>query len=97
VTEIAVLRNVVSPAPRAIWQAVFDGDAEAVPYQSPQWTDALCRSTHRRDRSRLNIRPNPRAVDAWRAAMSVGAHTVARMAHAIDLHGGFDAVGMAGL
>jgi hypothetical protein len=53
VTEIAVLRNVVSPAPRAIWQAVFDGDAEAVPYQSPQWTDALCRSTHRRDRSRL--------------------------------------------
>ena len=161
-TEIAVLRNVVSPAPRAIWQAVFDRDVEAVPSQSPQWTDALCRSTHRRDRSRLytfddgvqmvlplvgyrrvpaaadlagsmpwgwgigglvttspvtaehvravvedltthapyvrlNIRPNPRNVDAWRAAMSVGAHTVARMAHAIDLHGGFDAVGMAGL
>ena len=143
-TEIAVLRNVVSPAPRAIWQAVFDRDVEAVPYQSPQWTDALCRSTHRPDRSRLytfddgvqmvlplvgyrrvpaaadlagwmpwgwgiggltthapyvrlNIRLNPRAVDAWRAAMSVGAHTVARMAHAIDLHGGFDAVGMAEL
>jgi hypothetical protein len=39
VTEVAALRNVVSPAPRAIWQAVFDLDAEAVPYQSPQWTD----------------------------------------------------------
>jgi len=53
VTEIAVLRDVVSPAPRATWQTVFDRDAEAVPYQSPQWTDALCRSSHRRDRSRL--------------------------------------------
>ena len=53
VTEVAALRNVVSPAPRAVWQAVFDRDAEAVPYQSPQWTDALCRSAHRRDRSRL--------------------------------------------
>jgi hypothetical protein len=157
VTEIAVLRNVVSPAPRAIWQAVFDGDAEAVPYQSPQWTDALCRSTHRRDRSRLytfddgvqmvlplvgyrrvpaaadlagsmpwgwgigglvstspvtaehvsavvddltthapyvrlNIRPNPRAADVWKAAMPAGAHRIARLAHAIDLDGGFDAV-----
>jgi hypothetical protein len=157
VTEVAALRNVVSPAPRGIWQAVFDRDAEAVPYQSPQWTDALCRSTHRLDRSRLytfddgvqivlplvgyrwvpgavdlpgsmpwgwgigglvstspvkaehvravvddltthapyvrlNIRPNPRAADVWRAAMPAGAHRVARMAHAIDLDGGFDAV-----
>ena len=51
--EVAALRNVVSPAPRVIWQAVFDRDAGAVPYQSPQWADALCRSAHRRDRSRL--------------------------------------------
>lgn len=157
VTEVAALRNVVSPAPRATWQEVFDRDAEAVPYQSPQWTDALCRSAHRRDRSRLytfddgvqmvlplvgyrwvpgaadlagsmpwgwgigglvsaspvkaehvravvddltthapyvrlNIRPNPRAADVWRAAMPAGAHRVDRMAHAIDLDGGFDAV-----
>jgi hypothetical protein len=54
VTEVAALRNVVSPAPRAIWQAVFDRDVETVPYQSPQWTDALCRSAYRRDRSRLD-------------------------------------------
>jgi hypothetical protein len=46
VTEVAALRNVVSPVPRAIWQA----------------------------------------------AMPAGAHRVARMAHAIDLDGGFDAV-----
>jgi hypothetical protein len=39
VAEVAALRNVVNPAPRAIWQAVFDQDAEAVPYLSPQWTD----------------------------------------------------------
>jgi hypothetical protein len=41
---------------------------------------------------RLNIRPNPRAADVWRAAMPAGAHRVDRMAHAIDLDGGFDAV-----
>ena len=35
-TEVAALRNVVSPAPHATWQAVFDRDAEAVPYQSQQ-------------------------------------------------------------
>ena len=39
VTEVAALRNVVNPAPRAIWQAVFDQDAEAVLYESAQWTD----------------------------------------------------------
>jgi hypothetical protein len=39
VAEVAAFRNVVRPAPRAIWQAVFDQDAEAVPYLSPQWTD----------------------------------------------------------
>ena len=53
VTAVVALRSVVSPAPRSAWQAVFDQDAEAVPYQSPQWTDALCRSAHRQDGSRL--------------------------------------------
>jgi hypothetical protein len=55
VTEVAALRNVMSPAPRGIWQAVFDRDVEAVPYQAPQWTGALCRGAHRRDRSKLYI------------------------------------------
>jgi GNAT acetyltransferase-like protein len=157
VTAVVALGSVVSPAPRSIWQAVFDQDAEAVPYQSPQWTDALCGSTHRQDASRLytfsdgtqmvlpligqrwlphamdmagsmpwgwgigglvstapvtvehiravvgdlqtgarflrlSIRPNPRAGEVWRAAMPAGTRRVARLAHAIDLDGGFDAV-----
>jgi hypothetical protein len=41
---------------------------------------------------RLNICPNPQAADVWRTAMPAGAHRVARMAYAIDLDGGFDAV-----
>jgi hypothetical protein len=99
VTEVAALRDVVSPAPRGIWQAVFDRDAETVPYQSPQ---SPVKAEHVRavvddltPRARylqLNIRPNPRAADVWRAAMPAGAHRVDRMARAIDLDGGFDAV-----
>ena len=53
VTAVVALQSVVSPAPRNAWQAVFDKDPEAVPYQSPQWTDALCRTAHRQDASRL--------------------------------------------
>jgi hypothetical protein len=41
---------------------------------------------------RLSIRPNPRAGDVWKAAMPPEARRVARLAHAIDLDGGFDAV-----
>ena len=157
VTAVVALQSVVSPAPRSAWQAIFDQDAEAVPYQSPQWTDALCRSAHRRDGSRLytfsdgtqmvlpliahpwvpasmymagsmpwgggiggmvstspvtvehiravvndltsnapylrlSIRPNPRAGEAWKAAMPAGIPRIDRLAHAIDLEGGFDAV-----
>ena len=156
-TEVVALRSMVSPAPRTVWQAVFDRDVEAVPYQSPQWTDALCRSSHRRDASRLytfddgaqmvlplvehrwvppavdlagsmpwgwgmgglvstspvrvehvravvvdlttharylrlSIRPNPRIGDFWKAAMPAGVRRIARLAHAIDLDGGFDTV-----
>ncbi len=157
VTEVVAVRSVVSPAPRTTWQAVFDRDAEAVPYQSPQWTDAVCRSARRKDASRLytfddgaqmvlpliglpsapaaanlagsmpwgcgigglvstvpvrgehiravmddlttnarylrlSIRPNPRAGDVWKTTMPAGARRVARLAHAIDLDGGFDTV-----
>src|SRR6185437_5617498 len=53
VAAVLALRSVVNPAPRSIWQAVFDRDPEAVPYQSPQWTDALCQSSPRQDASRL--------------------------------------------
>ena len=98
-TEVAALRDVVSPAPRGIWQAVFDRDAETVPYQSPQspvkaeHVDAVVDDLATCARYvRLNIRPNPRAADVGRAAMPAGAHKVDRMARAIDLDGGFDAV-----
>jgi len=99
VTEVAALRDVVSPAPRGIWQAVFDRDAETVPYQSPQspvkaeHVDAVVDdlTTHARY-VRFNIRPNPQAADVWTAAMPAGANRVARLAHAIDLDGGFDVV-----
>ena len=99
-TEVAALRNVVRPAPSGIWQAVFDRDVEAVPYQSPQspvraeYVRAVVDDLTPRARYlRLNIRPNLRAADVWRAATPAGAHKVDRMAHAIDLDGGFDAVG----
>ena len=157
VAEVVAVQCVVSPAPRAVWQAIFGRDVEAVPYQSPQWTEALCRSGRGRDASRLytftdgtqmvmplvehrwvpaaldlagsmpwgwgmgglvstcpvtvehvravvddlttrprylrlSIRPNPRAGDVWRAAMPATVPRAARLAHAIDLDGGFDTV-----
>ena len=75
-TEVVALRNVVNLAPRGIWQAVFDRNAEAVPYQSPQFpvkaehVDAVVDdlTTHARY-VRFNIRPNPRAADVWTVAM----------------------------
>ena len=156
-TKVIAIRNVVSPAPRTDWQAVCDQDVETIPFQSPQWTDALCRSSHRRDASRLytfdddtqmvlplvqhrsipaavdlagsmpwgwgmgglvstspvtaahvravvddlttdarylrlNLSPNPRVGDVWKAAMPVGVRRVARLAHVIDLEGGFEKV-----
>lgn len=33
---------VVSPAPRASWQALMKNDPEALPSQSPEWLDCLC-------------------------------------------------------
>lgn len=36
--------TVVSPAPRDAWQAAFAADPDALAFQRPQWTDALCAS-----------------------------------------------------
>jgi hypothetical protein len=41
---------------------------------------------------RLSIRPNPRAGEVWKAAMPASARRFDRLAHAIDLEGGFDTV-----
>ena len=44
--------RITSPAPRSVWDAVYRSDPEAVPYQSSQWTDAICASGTHVDRSR---------------------------------------------
>jgi hypothetical protein len=35
--------QVITPAPREEWRAVIAGDRSALPEQSPEWVDALCR------------------------------------------------------
>ena len=45
--------RVVSPAPRAAWREVLHADPTALPSQTPQWTDWLCRTRGYRDASRL--------------------------------------------
>lgn len=38
----AAVMRVTSPVPAERWQAVYAADREAIPYQSPGWTQALC-------------------------------------------------------
>jgi hypothetical protein len=45
--------KVTTPAPRDVWLHLFEADLEAVPYQSPQWLDAICASGTYEDASRL--------------------------------------------
>jgi CelD/BcsL family acetyltransferase involved in cellulose biosynthesis len=45
--------KVISPAPREVWQELFDGDVEAIPYQHPAWFDSICQSGNYADASRL--------------------------------------------
>jgi Acetyltransferase (GNAT) domain len=43
----------LSPAPRAIWRAVLDADADALPEHAPEWVDAICSRGGYVDASRL--------------------------------------------
>ena len=45
--------NVISPAPRDIWDNVLAEDPFALESQSPAWTDALCQSAGYTDASRM--------------------------------------------
>jgi hypothetical protein len=45
--------DVVSPAPRALWDAVRADDPDVLPTQSPAWTDAVCATGRWADASRL--------------------------------------------
>jgi hypothetical protein len=149
--------RVTSPAPRDVWRELYTLDAEAIPYQSPNWLDCICASGEFEDASRLyemaggrrlllplvrrhglsqpiptaaslphgwgiggllssstadagdiaavlvdlaslpyvrvSLRPNPRAGATWAdAARSAHAVSIPRLAHVLDLEGGFDKV-----
>jgi hypothetical protein len=156
----AVVRDVISPAPRDAWHAAIAADPLAMPSQSPEWLDAVCTLSGGSDASRLYdfgngrhailplvrhrvgglpvvtvgsfppswgfggllaaggatsaevtavlarvanrpalqtfIRPNPLTAPLWEAAAhAVGPRRMVitpRMAHVLDLSGGFDRV-----
>ncbi|WP_100499824.1 GNAT family N-acetyltransferase [Geodermatophilus chilensis] len=54
--------SVTSPAPRAAWRAVLAADPAALPTQSPEWTDWLCRTRGYTDASRLYEFPGGRRL-----------------------------------
>jgi hypothetical protein len=45
--------SVTSPAPRAAWREILAADPTATVCQTPEWLDAICRSSPYRDASRL--------------------------------------------
>jgi hypothetical protein len=45
--------SVTTPAPREIWKRLIDADPDALPYQSPEWTDSACATGRFVDASRL--------------------------------------------
>ncbi|RFU22376.1 GNAT family N-acetyltransferase [Geodermatophilus marinus] len=45
--------SVVSPAPRDVWRQALAADPSALPSQTPEWTDWLCRTRGFTDASRL--------------------------------------------
>lgn len=47
------IRDVVTPAPRAVWQAVHDADPDALVSQTPDWLDCICAVAGYADESRL--------------------------------------------
>ena len=148
--------TVVSPVPRDVWGDLIQSDPEALPYQSPAWSDAICATGEYDDVSRLyefaggqqlllplvrrrglpaafawesslppgwgmggliarqplipqdvgrvfadlvnrsplhtGVRPNPRTGAVWAAAQPAGIVAIPRVAHVLDLDGGFDVV-----
>jgi hypothetical protein len=148
--------QVVSPAPRQVWQQLLKEDTEAVVFQTPAWLDSLCALGGYEDASRLYdmpggrqlvlpmvrrkglrgplttraslpvgwgtgglvasspvhgddidavwadlagqsalytlVRPNPRVAHMWAAAPPPRAMMAPRLAHVLDLTGGFGRV-----
>jgi hypothetical protein len=52
-SSLRTLPTVTCPAPRAVWQRLYDADPEAMPSQSPSWLDCLCGYGPFEDASRL--------------------------------------------
>lgn len=65
--------RVTSPAPREMWQRLIAEDPEAMPYQSPEWKDAICAGGRFRDISRYyEFEDGSRIVVPLVAANAVG-------------------------
>lgn len=62
VLEPSRVADVVSPVPRATWESVLARDPDALPTQSPRWTDAACAGGRWTDASRLLVAPDGRAL-----------------------------------
>jgi hypothetical protein len=147
--------DVISPAPRDVWQDILKSDMQAVVSQTPTWLDCICAVGNYEDASRLyklpggqqlvlpmvrrrylkvfttqaslpgaweagglvtsgpiraeeiaivfadlarqsvlrtSVRPNPLVADVWSAGQPPGVITVPRLAHVLDLEGGFEQV-----
>jgi len=44
---------VTTPAPRGVWRELLGADREALAFQTPEWTDAICATGRYEDASRL--------------------------------------------
>jgi hypothetical protein len=52
-SEGSRITSVVTPAPRRVWRELAQSDPDALPYQSPEWTDSACATGRFVDVSRL--------------------------------------------
>jgi hypothetical protein len=62
VSEVLRRTRILSPAPRDVWTAVLHEDPDALPTQTPEWTDWLCRTRGYSDASRLFVFPDGRRL-----------------------------------
>jgi CelD/BcsL family acetyltransferase involved in cellulose biosynthesis len=62
VADVVRRARIVSPAPRAMWRELLRHDPYAVPTQTPEWTNWLCRTRGCSDASRLYEFPDGRSL-----------------------------------
>ncbi|HEY6757864.1 MAG TPA: GNAT family N-acetyltransferase [Baekduia sp.] len=54
--------DVISPAPRDVWEALLASDPKALATQTPAWTDVMCRTGDYSDASRMYELPGGRRL-----------------------------------